>query len=149
MLARLSNATDHGAAMTQRAQSIEMGVNWRVRLHPAVQVEIAVEQAEIARVLPAQLKLVESMSVLVAAAVDCGAEAIQGAHWPSASWVGGIRLGISRHYGNVDSSGRRQRRSGRGTGEYNGGRGAVKTRRDTFPLHEHCPSTMHSCGQCI
>ena len=60
-----------------------------MRLHPAGQVEIAVEQAEIARALPAQLKLVESMSVLVVAAVDYGMEAVQGARWPSACWVVG------------------------------------------------------------
>jgi hypothetical protein len=51
------------------------------------------------------------MLVLVVATVDWGTEAIQGMHWPSVSWVGGIRLGISRHYGNVDSSKHRQRHS--------------------------------------
>jgi hypothetical protein len=48
------------------------------------------------------------MLVLVVATVDCGTEPIQGMHWPSVSWVGGIRLGISQHYGNVDSSEHRQ-----------------------------------------
>jgi hypothetical protein len=70
VLARLLNATDHGAAMTRKARSIEMGVSWRVRLHRAVQVEMAVDRAEIARVLPAQLKLVDSMSALEVAVVD-------------------------------------------------------------------------------
>ena len=57
------------------------------------------------------------MSVLVVAAVDYGTEAVQGARWPSACRVGGIRPGISRHYGNVDSSGHRQRHSRAGEQE--------------------------------
>jgi hypothetical protein len=56
--------------MTRKARSIKMGVNWQVRLHPAVQVEMAVDRAEIMRALPAQLKLVESMSVLEVAVAD-------------------------------------------------------------------------------
>jgi hypothetical protein len=55
-----------------------MGVHYRARLHFGVQIKMTVGWAEIAETRLEQLELVESMYVLVFAALKRGAEAVQG-----------------------------------------------------------------------